>query len=95
MYDLQPLESDVILTFSQIIQDLEAQCGRDLSRYLAMNELYDRANGLRPRLALSLDDTDKKESGYSIYISFYVGRLNILPETYENSFRQSNFTTNS
>ena len=35
-----------------------------------MNELYDRANGLRPRFALSLDDTDKKEIRYSIYISF-------------------------
>ena len=35
-----------------------------------MNELYDKANGLRPRFALSLDDTDKKESGYAIYISF-------------------------
>ena len=51
-YDLQPLESDVILTFSQTIQDLEAQGGRDLSRYPAMNELYDKANGLRPKLAL-------------------------------------------
>ena len=35
-----------------------------------MNEPYDRANGLRPTFALSLDDTDKKEIGYSIYISF-------------------------
>ena len=35
-----------------------------------MNELYDKANGLRPRFALSLDDTDKKETGYAIYISF-------------------------
>ena len=69
-YDLQPLESDVILTFSQTIQDLEAQGGRDLSRYPAMNELYDKANGLRPKLALSLDDTDKKESRYLFDISF-------------------------
>lgn len=60
-YDLQPLESDVILTFSQTIQDLEAQGGRDLSRYPAVNELFDKANGLRPKLALSLDDTDRKE----------------------------------
>lgn len=61
-YDLQPLESDVILTFSQTIQDLEAQGGRDLSRYPAVNELFDKANGLRPKLAMSLDDTDRKES---------------------------------
>ena len=67
---MQPLESDVILTFSQTIQDLEAQGGRDLSRYPAMNELYDKANGLRPKLALSLDDTDKKESRYLFDISF-------------------------
>ena len=53
-------------TFSEVIQDLEAQGGRDISRYLAMNELYDKANGLRPILAPSLDDTDNKESGYSI-----------------------------
>ena len=69
-YDLQPLESDVILTFSQTIQDLEAQGGRDLSRYPAMNELYDTVNGLRPKLAFSLDDKDKKESGYLTSISF-------------------------
>ena len=57
-------------TFSEVIQDLEAQGGRDISRYLAMNELYNRANSLRPIFALSLDDTDKKEIRYSIYISF-------------------------
>ena len=45
---------------------LYVSVGRGLSRYPAMNELYDKANGLRPRLAPSLDDTDNKESGYSI-----------------------------
>lgn len=61
-YDLQPLESDVILTFSQTIQEIEARGGSDISRFPAVNELYDKANGLRPKLALSLDDTDRKQS---------------------------------
>ncbi|THH10571.1 hypothetical protein EW145_g1224 [Phellinidium pouzarii] len=60
-YDLQPLESDAILTFSQTVQEVEAHGGRDITRYPAVNELYDKANGLRPKLALSLDDADRKE----------------------------------
>jgi hepatocyte growth factor-regulated tyrosine kinase substrate len=32
-----------------------------MSRYPAVNELFDKANGLRPKLALSLDDTGRKE----------------------------------
>ncbi|KAL5534989.1 VPS27 [Sanghuangporus sanghuang] len=64
-YDLQPLESDVILTFSQTVQEVEARGGRDISRYPAVNELYDKANGLRPKLALSLDDADRKEKTLS------------------------------
>ncbi|KAJ3515653.1 hypothetical protein NLJ89_g1623 [Agrocybe chaxingu] len=60
-YDLEPLESDVILTFNQTVEQVQAQGGRDLSRYPAVTELYDKANGLRPKLALSLDDTGRKE----------------------------------
>jgi growth factor-regulated tyrosine kinase substrate len=60
-YDLEPLESDTILTFSQMVEQVEAQGGRDMSRYPAVNELFDKANGLRPKLALSLDDTGRKE----------------------------------
>lgn len=60
-YDLEPLESDTILTFSQTVEQVEAQGGRDMSRYPAVNELFDKANGLRPKLALSLDDTGRKE----------------------------------
>ncbi|KAH8111475.1 ubiquitin binding protein [Phellopilus nigrolimitatus] len=60
-YDLQPVESDVILTFSQTVQEVESRGGRDIARYPAVNELYDKANGLRPKLALSLDDADRKE----------------------------------
>lgn len=60
-YDLEPLESDAILTFSQTIEQVEAQGGRDISRYPAVNELYDKASSLRPKLALSLDDAGRKE----------------------------------
>ncbi|KAF7974930.1 hypothetical protein HWV62_10971 [Athelia sp. TMB] len=60
-YDLEPLESDTILTFSQTVEQVEAQGGRDMARYPAVNELFDKANGLRPKLAMSLDDTGRKE----------------------------------
>ncbi|KAH8101476.1 ubiquitin binding protein [Cristinia sonorae] len=60
-YDLEPLETDAILTFSQTVEQIQSQGGRDLSRYPAVNELFDRANGLRPKLAMSLSDTGRKE----------------------------------
>ena len=60
-YDLEPLESDAILTFSQTIEQVQSQGGRDMSRYPAVSELFDKANGLRPKLAMSLDDTGRKE----------------------------------
>ncbi|KAF8170373.1 hypothetical protein BJ912DRAFT_887687 [Pholiota molesta] len=60
-YDLQPLEADAILTFNQTVEQVQAQGGRDLSRYPAVTELYDKASGLRPKLALSLDDAGRKE----------------------------------
>lgn len=60
-YDLAPLEADAILTFNQTVEQVQAQGGRDLSRYPAVTELYDKASGLRPKLALSLDDTGRKE----------------------------------
>ncbi|KAG5636740.1 hypothetical protein H0H81_006998 [Sphagnurus paluster] len=60
-YDLEPLESDAILTFSQTVEQIEAQGGRDISRYPAVNELYEQANNLRPKLALGLDDAGRKE----------------------------------
>ncbi|KAF8584959.1 ubiquitin binding protein [Ramaria rubella] len=60
-HDLDPRESDAILTFSQTVQDAHTQGGSDLSRMSNVHELYDRANGLRPKLALSLDDTGRKE----------------------------------
>ena len=60
-YDLAPLEADVILTFNQTVEQVQAQGGRDLSRYPAVTELYNKASGLRPKLALNMDDTDRKE----------------------------------
>lgn len=60
-YDLEPLEEDAILTFSQTVDQLQQQGGRDLSRYPAVTELYDKANGLRPKLAMNLSDAGRKE----------------------------------
>ncbi|KAI0706230.1 hypothetical protein BC835DRAFT_1313227 [Cytidiella melzeri] len=60
-YDLEPLEEDAILTFSQTVDQLQQQGGRDLSRYPAVTELYDKASGLRPKLAMSLNDAGRKE----------------------------------
>lgn len=60
-YDLDPMEADAILTFNQTVEQVQAQGGRDLSRYPAVTELYDKANGLRPKLAMSLDDAGRKE----------------------------------
>ncbi|KAK2459776.1 hypothetical protein APHAL10511_008208 [Amanita phalloides] len=60
-YELEPLESDAVLTFNQTVEQLQALGGRDISRYPGLNELYDKATGLRPKLALCLDDADRKE----------------------------------
>lgn len=60
-YDLTAMEEDAILTFNQTMEQVEAQGGRDLSRYPAVTELYDKASGIRPKLALSLDDAGRKE----------------------------------
>lgn len=60
-YELEPLETDAILTFNQTVEHVQAQGGRDLSRYPAVTDLYEKANGLRPKLALSLDDAGRKE----------------------------------
>ncbi|TFK57735.1 ubiquitin binding protein, partial [Heliocybe sulcata] len=61
-YDLQPLESDAILTFSQTLDQVQNHGGgRDISRFPAVSGLYDKASSLRPQLAQSLDDTMKRE----------------------------------
>ncbi|KAI0762461.1 hypothetical protein C8Q74DRAFT_1382419 [Fomes fomentarius] len=60
-YDLEPLETDTILTFNQTVEQVQAQGGRDLSRYPAVTELFDKANALRPKLAMNLNDSSRKE----------------------------------
>lgn len=60
-YDLEPLEEDAIFRFNQSMEQVRVQGGNDLSRYPAVNELYDKANETRPKLAMSLEDTGKKE----------------------------------
>ncbi|KAJ3509152.1 hypothetical protein NMY22_g16393 [Coprinellus aureogranulatus] len=71
-YDLTSMETDAILTFNQTMEQVEAQGGRDLSRYPAVTDLYDKASGLRPKLALSLDDAGRKE-GMRLTICYPVG----------------------
>jgi len=68
-YDLDLSESDAILTFSQTIEQVQAQGGKDMSRYPAVNELFDKANSLRPKLALSLDDAGRKERAFTSVLS--------------------------
>lgn len=74
-YDLEPLESDAILTFSQTVEQVHGQGGRDMARYPAVNELYDKANSLRPKLALSLDDAGRKERTCFIYLPSFMGLI--------------------
>ena len=62
-YDMDLRESDTIMTFTQTVEQAQHDPnGRDISRYPTLNQLYDQANGLRPRLAMSLDDTSRRES---------------------------------
>ncbi|XP_006454856.1 hypothetical protein AGABI2DRAFT_190088 [Agaricus bisporus var. bisporus H97] len=60
-YDLDALETDAIMTFNQTVGQAEANGGRDLSRYPALTELYEKASHVRPKLALSVDDAGRKE----------------------------------
>ncbi|EJD55109.1 hypothetical protein AURDEDRAFT_50745 [Auricularia subglabra TFB-10046 SS5] len=78
-YDLAPVEADTILTFNQTVDDAQAQ-GGDFSRFPTAHQMYEQANGLRPKLALSLDDTGRKEreSLLSIRISFSVRSFRIF-----------------
>ncbi|KAH9836690.1 ubiquitin binding protein [Rhodofomes roseus] len=60
-YDLEPLEADAIMTFNQTVEQVQTQGITDVSRYPAVTELYDKANALRPKLAMGLNDTGRKE----------------------------------
>ena len=71
-YDLDPRETDAILTFNQTIADANLQGGSSLSRISNAHEMYDRANSLRPKLALSLDDTDRKERGFCSRYHYFI-----------------------
>ncbi|VDC07032.1 unnamed protein product [Peniophora sp. CBMAI 1063] len=59
--ELSPLEADTIMTFSQTVETLAAQGGRDLGRYPALGELREKAAGLRPKMAVGLEDAGRKE----------------------------------
>ena len=78
-HDLNPREADAILTFNQTIEDAHSQGGSSLSRISNAHEMYDRANSLRPKLALSLDDTDRKERE-SCFLRHYFVLLTFLLE---------------
>ncbi|KAL1741694.1 hypothetical protein HDZ31DRAFT_44889 [Schizophyllum fasciatum] len=60
-YELEPLEADAVLTFSQTVEQVHAQGGRDIARYPAVGELYNKATSLRPKLALGIEDAGRKE----------------------------------
>lgn len=60
-YDLQPTESDAIMRFSQQVEQFQATGARDMIRYPGVKDLYEAADGVRSKLAMSLDDTGKKE----------------------------------
>ncbi len=74
-YDLEPLESDVILTFSQEVDQVHRQGSGLKGRQV--NELYDKANSLRPKLAMSLDDAGRKERESSFVVFIY----SLMPTT--------------
>ncbi|KZV61820.1 ubiquitin binding protein [Peniophora sp. CONT] len=59
--ELSSLEADTIMTFSQTVETLAAQGGRDLGRYPALGELREKATGLRPKMAVGLEDAGRKE----------------------------------
>ena len=64
-YDMDLRESDTIMTFTQTVEQAQQDSsGRDISRYPTLNQLYDQANGLRPKLAMSLDDTSRREGEF-------------------------------
>ena len=67
-YDMELRDSDTIMTFTQTVEQAQHDpSGRDISRYPMLNQLYDQANGLRPKLAMSLDDTSRRESEPFLY----------------------------
>lgn len=68
-YDLEPLETDAILTFNQTVEQVQAQNRPDVARYPAVNELYNKASSLSPKLTMSMEDAGRKER---TSIAFYI-----------------------
>ena len=67
-YDMDLQDSDTIMTFTQTVEQVQHDPnGRDINRYPTLNQLYDQANGLRPKLAMSLDDTSRRESEFFFF----------------------------
>jgi growth factor-regulated tyrosine kinase substrate len=63
-------ESDTIMTFTQTVEQAQHDPdGRDISRYPTLSQLYDQASGLRPKLAMSLDDTSRRESELFLFMT--------------------------
>jgi growth factor-regulated tyrosine kinase substrate len=60
-YDLDPREADAVLNFNQTVEDAQAQGGLAGSRSHNVNDLFEKASRVRPKLAMSLDDTDRKQ----------------------------------
>ncbi|KAG8849418.1 Vacuolar protein-sorting-associated protein 27 [Serendipita sp. 411] len=57
-YDLAPLESDAIMSFSQTVAEAQTYGLRDLRQ---THDLYRRATTYQPKLTRTLDETEKKE----------------------------------
>jgi growth factor-regulated tyrosine kinase substrate len=69
-YDMDLRESDTIMTFTQTVEQAQHDPdGRDISRYPTLSQLYDQASGLRPKLAMSLDDTSRRESELFLFMT--------------------------
>lgn len=64
--ELRLSEADAIMTFSQTIHEASARGTRDLVRYPGVNELFNRADDLTPKLDASLEESIVKESALAL-----------------------------
>lgn len=71
-YELAPQESDTIMTFNQTVSDAQTYGLKDMRQ---THELYTRANTLRPKLTMSLDDTERKEREQDFTVMNKLARL--------------------
>lgn len=63
-YDLDDQESDAIMTFSQAVEAAHSRGMTDFVRHREVGDLYERTNGMRPKLARSLDDAGRRERSF-------------------------------